>query len=88
MRSRASSGTSSTVTVGRSTVRPKISGDCSPMAARIPLITGRRLITMWSPSDCTSSLSPSRTAMARSWATRTAAFQSSANRSDDTNVWT
>ena len=48
MASRAASGTSSTVMVGRSTLRPRMSGDCSPIWANTLLITGRRLMTIWS----------------------------------------
>ena len=88
MASRAASGTSSTVTVGRSTLRPRISGEASPIWASTPLITGRRLMTMWSLLSSTSGVSPSSTRTTSLWAVSTAAFQSRAKVSDATKVET
>ena len=65
----AASGTSSTETVGRSTVRPKISGDASPMSASTALMTGITLRTTLPSSMVTfSGVSPSRIWTMRRWA--------------------
>ena len=84
----ASSGMSSTLTVGMSTVRPKISGDASLIWASTWFRTGTRLITTSPFSVCRLPVSPSSTSTTRAWARRLTSTHSRWNVSDAKKVST